>query len=147
MNKQWRVSRCVIAILERTSLPHASDPEYPKKWKAWAKRYAEILSNFSNSDLTILHKNFLHCFSVFIGCWRAGPFRASVIIHLFSTFCEELALLVNTFLTYSTLTVCHFRHFKCFWALNSIFYTKFDAYSLIHFFWQKILYCWNCEQT
>ena len=72
------------AILERTSLPHASDPKYP------ANRYAGILSNFSNSDSTILHNNFLHCFSVFIGCWRAGPSRSSVVIHLFSTFCEEL---------------------------------------------------------
>ena len=103
----------------------------------WSNRYADILSNFSNSDSTILHKNFLHCFSAFIGCWRAGPSSASVVIHLFSTFCEELVTLVNTFLTYSTLTVCHFQHFKCFWALNSIFYTKFDAYSLIHFFRQQ----------
>ena len=58
--------------------------------------------------------------SVFIGCWRAGPSRASVVIHLFSTFCEELVPLINTFLTYSTLTVCHFQHFKCFWALKVV---------------------------
>ena len=101
---------------------------------AWANRYTNILSNFSNSDSTILHNNFLHCFSVFIGCWHAGPSRASVVTHLFLTFCEELVPLVNTFSTYSTLTVCHFQHFKCFWALKSIFYTKFDAYSLINFF-------------
>ena len=138
-----------------------------KNCMAWANRYADILRNFSNSDLTILYNNFLHCFSVFIGCWCAGPSWASVVIHLFSTFCEELVLLVNTFLTYSTLTVCHFQHFKCFWALNSIFYTKFYAYSLIHCFQQqkiantrktlltfiplinkqKMLYCWNCEHT
>ena len=104
---------------------------------AWANRYADILSNFANSDSTILHNNFLHCFSVLNGCWRAGPSRASVVIHLLATFCEELVPLVNTFLTYSTLTVCNFQHFKCFWALNSIFYTKFDAYSLIHFFRQQ----------
>ena len=101
----------------------------PKYCMAWANRYAEILRNFYNSDSTILHN--------FIGCWRAGPSRASVIIHLFSTFCEELVPLVNTFLTYSILTVCHFQHFKCFWTLNSIFYKKFDAYSLIHFFQQQ----------
>ena len=138
-----------------------------KNCMARAKRYADILSNFSNSDSTILYNNFLHCFSVFIGCWRAGPSRASVVIHFFSTFCEELVPLVNTFLTYSTLTVCHFQHFKWFSALNSTFYTKFDAYSLIHFFRQrkigntrktrltfmpltnkqKMLYCWNCEHT
>ena len=135
-----------------------------KNCMAWANRYADILSNFSNSDSTILHNNFLHCFSVFIGCWRA---RASVVIHLFSTFCEELVPLVNNFLTYSTLTVCQFQRFKCFWALNSISYTKFDAYSMIHSFRQqkiantrktfltfmpltnkqKMLYCWNCEHT
>ena len=138
-----------------------------KNCMAWANRYADILSNFSNSDSTILHNNFLHCFSVFIGCLRAGPSRASVVIHLFSTFCEELVPLLNTFLTYSTLTVCHVQYFKCFWALNYIFHTKFDAYSLIHFFRQqniantrktlltfmpltskpRILYCWNCEHT
>ena len=99
-----------------------------KNCMTWANRHVDILSNFSNSDLTMLHNNFLHCFSVSIGCWRAGPSRASVVIHLFWTFCEELVPLVNTFLTYSTLTVCHFQHFKFFWALNSIFYTKFDPF-------------------
>ena len=98
--------------------------------------------------------------------WANG-YADIVIIHLFSTFCEELVPLLNTFLTYSTLTVCHFQHFKCFWTLNSIFYTKFDAYSLIHFFRQqkiantrkilliflpltnkrKMLHCWNCVHT
>ena len=130
-------------------------------------KYADILRNFSNSDSTILHNNFLHSFNIFIGRWRARPSRTSVVIHFFSISCEELVPLVNTFLTYSTLTVCHFQHFKCFWALNFIFYTKFDAYSLIHFFRQqkianarktlltfmplinkqKMLYCWNCEHT
>ena len=60
-----------------------------------------------------------------------------VVIYLFSTFCEELVPPLNTFLTYSTLTVCHFQHFRCFWALNFIFYTKFYAYSLIYFFRQQ----------
>ena len=73
-----------------------------KNCMAWDNRYADILINFSNSDSTILHNNFLQCFSVSIGCWRAGPSKASVVIHLFSTFCEELVPLVNTFLTYST---------------------------------------------
>ena len=138
-----------------------------KSCMAWANWYADILSNFSYSDSTILHNKFVHCFSVFIGCLRAGPFGASVVTHIFSIFREGLVLLVNTFLTYSTLTVCHFQHFKCFWALNSIFYTKFDAYSLIHLLRQqkiantrktlltfmplinkqKMLYCLNCEHT
>ena len=48
-----------------------------------------------------------------------------------------LVPLINTFLTYSTLTVCHFQHFKCFWAFKSSFYTKIDAYSSIHFFRQQ----------
>ena len=155
------------AILERTSLPHASEPKYPKNCMAWANRYADILSNFSNSDSMILHNNFLHCFSVFISCWRAGPSRASVVIHLFSTFCEKLVPLVKTFLTYSTLTVCHFQYFECSWVLNSISYTKFVACSLINFLRQqkiantrktlltfmplinkrKMLYWWNCEHT
>ena len=47
-----------------------------KNCTAWANRYADILSNFSNSDSTILRNDFLHYFSVLIGCWRAGPSRA-----------------------------------------------------------------------
>ena len=82
INDEWAGQNS--AILKRTSLPHVSDPKYPKNCMAWTNRYADILSNFSNSDSTILHNNFLHCFSVLIGCWRAGPSRASVIIHLFS---------------------------------------------------------------
>ena len=105
----------------------------------------------------------------FMGLFNLGnrKYNIYVVIHLFSTSCEELVPLVNTFLTYSTLTVYHFQHFKCFWVLNSIFYIKFDAYSLINFFRQKkivntcktllafmpltnkqkIVYCWNCEHT
>ena len=104
-NDEWASQNS--SILERTSLLHASDPKYPKNCMAWANRYADILNNCSNS--------------VFIACWRAGSSRATVVIHLFSTFCEELIPLINTFLTYSTLTICHFQHFECFWALNSIF--------------------------
>ena len=76
----------------------------------------------------------------------AGPSRASVVIHLFSIFCEELVSLVNSVLTYSTLTVCHFQHFKCFWALNSIFSQNFPIQSKFCFkdwcyflLWQTML--------
>ena len=117
-------------------IPLRYNPKYPRKLHGMSQpicRHPQqlfliVIRQFS---ITIFFTALV--FSL-VGCWRAGPFRASVVIRLFSTFCEDLVLLVNTFLTYSTLTVCHFQHFKYFWILNSIFYTKFYAYSLIHFF-------------
>ena len=137
------------------------------------------LTSFNISWVMVMRRVFWSKFSSFGTNFAATCFRSKlsekiawhestdIVIHLFSTFCEELVPLVNTFLTYSILTVCHFQHFKCFWALNSICYTKFDAYSLIHFFRQqkiantrkilltfmpltdeqKMLYCWNYEHA
>ena len=42
-----------------------------KNCLAWAERYANIISNLFNSDSTIIQSYFLHCFNVFISCWRA----------------------------------------------------------------------------
>lgn len=49
---------------------------HQKNCMPWVNRYANILSNSSNSDSKILYNHFLYCFTVFIGCWRTGTSRA-----------------------------------------------------------------------
>lgn len=51
-----------------------------------------ILSNLSNSALTILHHNFLNCFEVFIGLLTPRP---GIAIRILSVFFAELAPLVK----------------------------------------------------
>ena len=42
---------------------------------AWAESYANVISNLSNSDSTIIQNHFLPCFNVFIGCRSAHAYR------------------------------------------------------------------------
>ena len=62
---------------------------------AWAERYANIISNLSNSDSTINQNHFLHCFNIFIGFWRARATRMSNITDIFSAFLKPVFFLEN----------------------------------------------------
>ena len=64
--------------------------------------YANIISNLSNSDSTIIHNHFVHCFKVFIGCWSARATRTSIVIDIFSTFFKPVIPQLNLYSAYST---------------------------------------------
>ena len=64
-----------LAILEEPSLPHVSYLKYPSNCLAWAERYVNIISNFSNNDSMIIKIIFftaLICSSVFDVLGRPG---------------------------------------------------------------------------
>ena len=50
----------ILAILEQSSLLHASCLKHSYKFLAWAERYANIISNTSNRHSTIVQNHFLH---------------------------------------------------------------------------------------
>ena len=76
----------------------------------------------------------LHCFIVFIGCWRARATRTKIVIGIFSAFLKLVIPQLNLCSACSRLTKCHSQHFKCPCTFNLIFYTKLNTVSLIHFF-------------
>jgi len=104
-----------------------------KNCMALANQYVDILSIFSNSDsITIHHNNFLHCFNIFVGCWRAGTSRTGNVMYFFLVYYEELLTFINIFFAQCRFAKCHSHHFKCVEALNFIFHPKFNTDFLNH---------------
>lgn len=89
---------------------------------------ADILSNFSNSDLTIFHNNYFHCFNVFICClspWtltgRSRRWRS------FTSSRPSVKSLYHIVFALSKLAKCHCKHFK--WVEALYFsYKNFDPF-------------------
>ena len=102
---------------------------------AWAGQYENIISNLlCNSDWTVIQNNFLLCFNVFIGCWRARPTATSIVIYIFSGMLKPIIPQLNLCSAYRRLAKCHNQHFKCPCTFNFIFYTKLNTISGINFF-------------
>ena len=101
---------------------------------AWAERYANVISNLSNSDSTIIQIYFLHCFNVIINYWRVWATRMSIVIDKLSAFFKPVIPLLNLCSARCRLAK-HFnsQHFKCSCTFNFIFYTNLNTFSLVHF--------------
>ena len=104
-----------------------------KNCLAWTERYANIISNLSNSDSAIIQNHVLHYFNVFIGCWLAQATRTSIVIDICSVFLKPVIPQLNFYSAHSRRVKRHSQHFKYPCTFNFIFYTGLNTVSLIHF--------------
>lgn len=77
--------------------------------EAWTH---DIIRNFSKSDSTILHNNFLHYFNVLL--WET----CTTQVHFFAQ---------------NRLSTCHSQHFKCVRAVDYIFHINSLIYSYVRY--------------
>ena len=67
---------------------------------------------------SIIQNHYLQCFNVFIGNWRAGATRKSIIIGIFSAFLKPVVSQLNLCSANIRLPWLHGEHFKCHFAHN-----------------------------
>ena len=78
------------------------------------------------SDSMIIQNHFLHCFNVFICCWRARTIKTIIVIDIFSAFLKPLIPQLNLCSAHSRLSkrLCLFVYFFFFWFFFVISVTK-----------------------
>ena len=127
--KNWRISSKVWAGALSWCKSHAFHTQNIRKnFMAWANRYANIISDFSDCDSAIVHNHFFHFFYVFINCWCAGAFGAFVIFNVVTAILETLIPLLSSCFTHSRLTFVNILH-------TLLHFISFFTQNLIQILW------------